>query len=118
MKVEITNREKNPLLNREEIEFSITESAATPSRKELRERISALTNVKIELVVVEKISKEFGSKDASGTANIYADEKILKKTELPQIVGRNIGQKRKGKKAEKAKAAKKEEAPAPPAPKK
>ncbi len=106
VKVEITNRQKNNLLNREEIEFAVEEASTTPSRKELREKISAILNAKTELVIIEKISNRFGSKEVKGTARVYQNEATLKKTELPQIVGRNIGQKRKGKKAEKAKAGK------------
>ena len=113
MKVEITNRQKNTLLNREEMEFSVDDSAVTPSRKELKEKIEALVNAKTELVIIGTIEKEFGSKAVKGVARIYSDEKTLKKTELPQIIGRNIGQKEKGKKAGKAKAGKAPEAAAP-----
>ena len=113
MKVEITNRQKNTLLNREEMEFSVDDSAVTPSRKELKEKIAALVNAKTELVIIGTIEKEFGSKAVKGVARIYSDEKTLKKTELPQIIGRNIGQKEKGKKAGKAKAGKAPEAAAP-----
>jgi len=112
MKVEITNRQKNALLNREEMEFSVDDSALTPSRKELKEKIAALVNAKTELVIIGTIEKEFGSKAVKGVARIYSDEKTLKKTELPQIIGRNIGQKDKGKKAGKAKATKAAEATA------
>ena len=115
MKVEITNRQKNALLNREEIEFGVDDSAVTPSRKELKEKIAALVNAKTELVIIGTIKKEFGSKAVKGVARIYSDEKTLKKTELPQIIGRNTGQKDKGKKAGKAKAGKAPEAPPAPA---
>jgi ribosomal protein S24E len=108
VKVEITNKQKNVLFNREEIEFSVEEAATTPARKDLREKIAALTNAKTELVIIGKINNAFGSKAVNGTARVYANEADLKKTELPQIIGRNIGQKRKGKKAGKAKGQKPE----------
>lgn len=115
MKVEITNRQKDILLNREELEFKVDDSATTPSRKDLREKVAALLNAKTELVIIEKIIKKFGSKEVRGTARVYPNEAVLKKTELPQIVGRNTGQKDKGKKAGKAKKAKESAEAAAPA---
>jgi ribosomal protein S24E len=110
MKVEIASRTKNPLLQREEICFSVEGAEKTPSRKELREKVAAHLGAKTELVSIEKISQEFGAHSINGTARLYASEDAFKKTELPYMVARNLGQKLK--KEKKTAAAKAEEKPA------
>ncbi|MDD5148005.1 MAG: 30S ribosomal protein S24e [Candidatus ainarchaeum sp.] len=110
MDVKITQKQKNPVFHREEITFEVRESKATPTRKELREKIAALTGAKPELVIIEKISTRFGSTFVGGKALAYEEEKGMQKTELGHLINKSAGIKKS--KEEKAKA------PPAPAPKK
>ena len=107
MKVSITDKNENHAMKRTELKFEVDEVEIPPSRKDVREKIAALQNVKSEQVIVSEISHSFGSKKVNGMARIYASKEELEKTELKYMVGRNIGQKKRpgpeeGKKAEEA----------------
>ncbi len=93
MKVDIVSKEKNKLLEREEIEFEIKDSKSSPSRKEVRESIAALSETKPENVVIEEISSNFGTKDFGGKARVYDKIENLKKTELKYLSHRDNGTK-------------------------
>lgn len=101
MKFDITSKQKNPLLSREEISFEIKDAKKTPSKKELREKIAALSNAKTELVIIDKIKHEFGSECVNGSAKIYENEKALRRTEHEFRINRNLGIKKSGKTGEK-----------------
>ncbi|MDP6670786.1 MAG: hypothetical protein QGI60_03140 [archaeon] len=107
MKITITNKNKNALLNRTEISFKVEDTKVPPSRKEVREKIAALENTKPEQTIVSKISHNFGSQDIEGTAKVYDSIEALEKIELEYMIGRNKGVK-------KGKEAAAEEAPAAP----
>ena len=118
MKVNIVKREKNPLLKREELEFTVEESKGVPSRKNIVEKLAAQTNAKAGAVVVKKVETVFGSKDFQGKANVYETPEDLKKVEPDFLMARTEGKKKAGeakpaeeKKEEKPAEEKKEEAP-------
>ena len=110
MKVEISGREKNDLFSREEVSFEVTDAKVTPSKKELREKISALTNANPEAVIIGRVVTVFGSTAVSGTAKIYKDAAAMKKAEPRFLLERNFGKQsadasaKPGEKAEEAKA--------------
>ncbi len=104
MKITITDKSKNALLNRTEISFTVEGTQVPPSRKEVREKLAALENAKPEQTIVSKISHSFGSQEIKGKARVYDSVEALEKTELEYMIGRNKGVK-KGKEA-------KEETPA------
>jgi len=101
LKLEIQEKKENPLIGRQEISFSVTETKATPSRKELREAIAAQTNSKEKNIIVDVLDTRFGTTDFKGEARVYENEEQLKKIELKPIVVRNFG-KTEEKKAEAA----------------
>ncbi len=109
MKVSITDKNENALLKRTEPSFTVEDATVPPARKELREKIAALQNVKPEQVIVAKIGHGFGSKKIEGKARIYGSVEDLEKTELEYIIGRNKGEKKKVKKKEEKPAEGKEE---------
>ena len=108
MNVTIKDKKENALLSRTELLFEVEGAKIPPVRKELREKIAALENTKLELVIVSKIGHGFGSNKISGTAHIYASVEDLKKAELPHMIARHGAKKKEGEK-------KAEEAPAAPA---
>lgn len=91
MKVEIQEKRKNPLLKREEVEFIVEESNNTPSKADIRKKLSALCNASENLIIVECIKNKFGSKSFLGNANIYSNEEDMKRIELKHKVRRNFG---------------------------
>ncbi|MCR4334917.1 MAG: 30S ribosomal protein S24e [archaeon] len=107
MRVQIENRNENPLLNREEVNFTVKETQITPSRQELRKQVAAQTNADEKLLVVDVFNTSYGTAEMKGVARIYKNEAQMKKTELKYILVRNFG-----KEEEKKVVKKKEEAPA------
>ncbi len=71
MHLEIEKEYKNPLMERTEIDFSISGIEITPSRKEVTKKIAALKNAKEELVVIEFLKQPFGKHSVNGRARIY-----------------------------------------------
>ena len=117
MKVNIVKREKNPLLKREELEFTVEESKGVPSRKNIVEKLAAQTNAKAGAVVIKKVETVFGSKAFQGKANVYESPEDLKKVEPDFLMTRTEGKKKEGEakpaeeKKEEKPAEKKEETP-------
>ena len=60
-------------------------------------------DAKPEAVSIPKIAQQFGSKNMTITVRVYDSKEALERMELPQIVFRNRGEKRKAKKKEKPK---------------
>ena len=107
MKTHVLQKHRNPLLFREEFVIEV-EVEKTASRKELREKIALQLNTDTEKLSIEKIVQPFGSKHLKVVCRVYDSLELLEKTELPQIVFRNRGEKRKpAKKEPKVKPAKK-----------
>lgn len=100
MDLQITSKQKNQPLKREEIRFEIKNSQKTPTRKETKQKIAALTNTKEELVIVQKISQTFGSQTIRGNAILYEAQKDMRKTEQKYIIKRNFPEKKEEQKQE------------------
>jgi small subunit ribosomal protein S24e len=116
MKVNLTKRDKNPLLHREELAFEVSDTRTTPSRKDLIAKIAALTNAKPEAVVITKVEAVYGSTGAVGAAKVYESPEFLKAVESGHLTKRGLKEKKEEKKEEapkpEAKEEKKPEAPA------
>ena len=95
MKLEIQEKKENPLIGRQEISFSVTDTKATPSRKEIREAIAAQTSSDGKKIIVDVLDTRFGTTDFKGVARVYENEEQLKKIELKPIVVRNFGKEEK-----------------------
>lgn len=95
MKLKIVHKNKNDFLKREEISFEAEGFSATPSRKQVMEKIVDETGAKPELVVIGRIRQTFGYKSISGTANIYSDNKTLDRIGREFLVKRTEGKQEK-----------------------
>ncbi len=95
MDVHILNKQKNPLLHREEILFEIKEAKTVPPRKELRRKIAALCNAKEDVVIVGKINQKFGLHYITGSANIYDSKEKMERIERDYLINKNLGIKKK-----------------------
>ena len=91
MDLSITSTEKNNILKFQELKFEIKGLEVTPNRKNVREKICALTNSKEENLVVKSINHKFGSHLILGTARIYESKQAMQKTEPKYMMERNFG---------------------------
>lgn len=78
MDLKIVSQEKNPFLQRQEIRFE-TDAEKTPSRKDVRAKLAALTNSKEDQILVKEIKNRFGSKHFSGHAFVYSGKDQVRK---------------------------------------
>jgi len=112
VEIRITSQRENPLFNRKEVVFEVELKGATPSRKMIKEALAQKMGVDAKLVVVEKVSQEFGRSGARGKANVYSSENDAA-AERKYRFARDAGEKGKAKeKKEKPKEPKGEPAPA------
>ncbi|MGB9674872.1 MAG: 30S ribosomal protein S24e [Nanopusillaceae archaeon] len=90
MEVIILTREKNQLLNREEIIVKIDHKGeATPKREELKKKIAAMIGKDEKLVVVEKILTYYGKQESKAFVHVYENENDMMKLEPKHILKRN-----------------------------
>lgn len=89
--VEIIKEEKNPLIERTEIEFRLDHfGAGTPNRLEVKKKIAALKNSDEKLTIVKQIKTHFGSAYAIGQVYIYESAKEIEFYEPFHIRVRNL----------------------------
>lgn len=113
MEIIINSKRENPLLEREEIIFTVNHDLkGTPSREEIRNKLAALLNVDIQKLFIEKIETDYGSTKSKGIANIYKSQERALLLEPKYIVKRHSGEKATEEKKEaKAKEKAKEKTP-------
>jgi small subunit ribosomal protein S24e len=95
MDVEIISRKENKILNRQEVGFLVKGAGATPSRKELREKIAALLNADEKTIIVDVLKTSYGSTELKGIARIYKNKKDLERLELSYVIARNFPEEKK-----------------------
>src|SRR5512138_793249 len=89
MEIKVLEEKNNPLLQRREIQFSVTQNLGTPSRQEIKNKLAAYLNSKPELVIIERMKQEFGKRETKGYAKIYETPERLKSVETEHIIQRN-----------------------------
>ncbi|TAJ45643.1 30S ribosomal protein S24e [Methanofollis fontis] len=89
MEFEITRDNRNELLNRREVHYTLTYDGATPSRVQILGKLAALMNAPENLVVLDSMKKRFGAMEVEGVARIYDNEDALKMTEREYLVKRS-----------------------------
>ena len=90
MDINITKEKNNALLNRRELNLSITFDGATPSRDEVKAKVAAMQNVPLELVIIQKMENEFGKQATSAYVKIYEDAARMKQVEADYVLKRNV----------------------------
>jgi ribosomal protein S24E len=88
MDIELTSVKKNPLFNRQEVEFKV-EQTRTPSRSNVRIGIAVAMKVDLNRVYVREIETSTGTHVTLGTAHVYADPRQALEVEPKYIVDRN-----------------------------
>jgi len=89
MDIRIIKDKKNLLLNRRELDFIVRYEGSTPSRNDVKNKLAAMLNAPLALLVIQKIKTEFGMQEAKGYAKLYEDAARLKEVELAYVQKRN-----------------------------
>lgn len=85
----ITRKEEQPLLQRLEVDATVTFEGATPSRKDIKEQLAKQTKGKPELVIVTKITTQYGRQRVAVKGYVYKDAAIMAKLEHSSRVKKN-----------------------------
>ncbi|AIY89959.1 30S ribosomal protein S24e [Geoglobus acetivorans] len=98
MELVIEKQRNNPLLKRKEVYFRVKyeDTKVTPSRKEVREKLSGLLNANLDSLIVRWMKPEFGKMEAEGYALIYESPDDMKAIEEDYILKRNFGEPEEG----------------------
>lgn len=89
MDIKIIEDKNNALLNRREVNFVVTFKGPTPPRNDVKNKMAAMLNVPVELVIIQKMENEFGKQEALGYAKIYEDASRMKEIERESVLVRN-----------------------------
>ena len=92
MKVEISSKDRNPLLKRMEITFKVEheETGGTPQRFEVRKILAKILNKDISLVYLKRMETKTGTMIAFGSANIYDSTEQAELVESKPSLKRNV----------------------------
>jgi small subunit ribosomal protein S24e len=89
--VEILKENKNPLIDRFEIEFRVDHfGKGTPNRLDLKKKIAAMKNGNEKLTIIKNLKTNFGASYVIGIAYIYENAKELQYFEPFHIKVRNL----------------------------
>jgi small subunit ribosomal protein S24e len=114
MKIEISEKVENPLLQRTEIKFKVDHSSGpTPKRLEVRAQLAGQLGVPEEVVIIDKVASMYGRQAASGIARVYSSRQGLEELEPKYLLQRGLPKeaKEKEKPVEKPKAEEKPKEP-------
>jgi small subunit ribosomal protein S24e len=89
MDIKILKDKKNPLLNRRELDFLVKYEGSTPSRSDIRNKLAAMLNAPLELLIIQRIKTEYGMQEGKGYAKLYEDADRMKQVELEYVLKRN-----------------------------
>ena len=90
MEIIINSEKNNKLLNRRELDFTVKYEGPTPSRIDVRQKLAALLNADLELVIIQKMESVFGVQEAAGYAKIYESADRMKEIEAEHILKKNV----------------------------
>ena len=113
MEIKVSNEFYNPLLKRKEISLEIEHTGeGTPQRFDIRKRMAAKLNAKIENVFVVSLNTATGLQRSICSLQVYDDSHVASSTVPEHVAVRNLSPEERAK-AKEAKAAKPEKAAKP-----
>lgn len=92
MDIKILKDKKNELLNRRELDFTVKYEGPTPSRNDVRNKLAAMLNAPVDLLVIQRIKTEYGMQEGKGYAKLYENADRMKAIELEHVLKRNQGE--------------------------
>lgn len=81
MNLDIKEKKENPLLERTELTIKIGNKGATPSEKEIIDKLSATLDADSELFSVSKIDQKFGQQESTAFVNLYNSKEAMEKVQ-------------------------------------
>jgi ribosomal protein S24E len=113
MEIKVSNEFYNPLLKRKEISLEIEHTGeGTPQRFDIRKRMAAKLNAKIENVFVVSLNTATGLQRSTCSLQVYDDPHVASSTVPEHVAVRNLSPEERAKVKE-AKGAKPEKAAKP-----
>ena len=113
MEIKVSNEFYNPLLKRKEISLEIEHTGeGTPQRFDIRKRMAAKLNAKIENVFVVSLNTATGLQRSTCSLQVYDDSHVASSTVPEHVAVRNLSPEERAKVKE-AKGAKPEKAAKP-----
>jgi small subunit ribosomal protein S24e len=100
--LKITGDRRNELLKRRELSFTLGYTGSTPSRSEVMGKVCAILNLDEKKVVLDSVKTRFGERKMTGSARVYDDEEMLKKTEQGYLMERGRPKAKEGEEPEAA----------------
>jgi small subunit ribosomal protein S24e len=100
--LKITGDRRNELLKRRELSFTLGYTQSTPSRSEVMGKLCAILNLDEKKVVLDAVKTRFGERKMIGSARVYDDEAMLRKTERGYLMERGRPKAKEGAEAEAA----------------
>ncbi len=97
MELKISQKTEQPLLSRTELLGTISFEAVTPSRLEVRKKLSEAIKADESLVMVTNIKTSFGEKSAKVTAHVYKKKEDAAKFEPKAVRNRHLSKEEKAK---------------------
>ena len=95
--MKISQKTEKPLLSRTEISGMLGFESSTPSRLEVRKKLSEALKADESLVMVTAIKTSFGEKSAEITANVYKTKEDAAKFETKTIKNRHLSKEERAK---------------------
>ncbi len=110
MELEITEKNSNPLLDRQEVQIVIKhDSDATPKRNQVIKNLSEQLKAKKDLIIIDHLKNKYGKTETQGYAKIYANKDTMKLVETKPSLDRHKNINDIPKKEKKVEAASEEE---------
>ena len=78
MEINVQNKVRNDILNREEIEALVDHEGGTPKREEIQKELSQILMMKKELIILNQITPRFGAKQLKVKIHVYDSEDAMK----------------------------------------
>ena len=90
MELEITEKNSNPLLDRQEVQIVIKhDSDATPKRNQVIKNLSEQLKTKKDLIIIDHLKNKYGKTETQGYAKIYANKDTMKLVETKPSLDRH-----------------------------
>ena len=110
MELEITEKNSNPLLDRQEVQIVIKhDSDATPKRNQVIKNLSEQLKTKKDLIIIDHLKNKYGKTETQGYAKIYANKDTMELVETKPSLDRHKNINDTPKKEKKVEAAPEEE---------
>ncbi|RMF56026.1 hypothetical protein D6745_00520 [Candidatus Woesearchaeota archaeon] len=81
MNLSITSQKEQPLMNRVELTADLSYEGATPSRVDIKKALASQLNTDQELIIITKISTQYGFNKATVSANVYKKKEDILESE-------------------------------------